>query len=204
MQRTMWILGLSLLGLAMLGLGAAASAGDKKKDDKKDAGGPPKVELGPEHQFLASLVGTWDAKARMFIDPKKPAMELTGTMTRTMVLDGHYLQETYKGQLFGNAFTGMGMVGFDQNQKRYFTAWFDSMSTNMIHLQGEYDAKKKTLTFLGTDFEPNTKKKMKARDVLRITGPDTQVFEMYRQPQDSPDEFKVMEITYTRKKGEKK
>src|SRR5687767_10071344 len=101
MQRVLSVFGLTLISLAMLSLAAATSAGDKKKDDKKDVGPIGKVELGPEHKVLESLVGAWEAKVKMFIDPKKPAMESTGTMTRKMVLGGNYLQESYQGDIFG-------------------------------------------------------------------------------------------------------
>ena len=78
------------------------------------------------------------------------------------------------------------------------------MSTTMMQLHGTYDAAKKTFTMVGDDYDPSTKKKMKARDVLKITGADTQTWEMFRQPDGAPAEFKAMEITYTRKQAEKK
>ncbi|MSQ93356.1 MAG: DUF1579 domain-containing protein [Gemmataceae bacterium] len=46
--------------------------------------------------------------------------------------------------------------------------------------------------------------KMKARDVLKIVSANEQTFEMFRQPEGAPDEFKVMEINYLRKKDVKK
>ena len=45
---------------------------------------------------------------------------------------------------------------------------------------------------------------MKARDVLKIVSANEQTFEMFRQPEGAPDEFKVMEINYLRKKDVKK
>lgn len=187
------VLAVLILGIACIG----SEAGDKKKEFT-----PPKVSLGPEHKVLETFVGEWDAKVTMFVSPTK-TIESKGVLTRKMILDGHYLQESFTGTLFGSKINGMAIVGFDQNEQKFFTIWIDSLSTNAIYLKGDYNPLKKTLTLIGTDFEPNEKKKMKARDVLRITGPDTQVFEMYRQPQGAPEEFKAMEVYYTRRKSDK-
>src|SRR5438445_6430837 len=93
-------------------LAMPATAGDKKKE----GGGPPQPERGPEHKVLESLVGVFDAKVRLFVDPKAPAQESKGVMTRKMILGGNFLQESYKGEFFGKPFTGLGIVGFDGNQ----------------------------------------------------------------------------------------
>jgi hypothetical protein len=175
-------------------LAAPLGAGDKKKD----AGGPPKVVLGPEHKVLESLTGAFQADVKFFFpDPTKPTLT-KGTLSRKMILGGNYLQETFTGEFFGSKFNGIGIIGFDQVKKKYTTAWVDSMSTSMMLLEGTYDAEKKTLTSTGDDFDPMTKKKMQARDVLKIVSADTQTFEMFRHPEGEKEAFKVMEITYTR------
>jgi hypothetical protein len=73
------------------------------------------------------------------------------------------------------------------------------MSTSTSVTYGTYDAQTKTFTSVGEDFD-RTGKKMKSRDVLKIVSDTEQLFEMYRQPEGAPAGFKVMEITYKRKK----
>ncbi len=189
---------LSLASFLVLGVGLAlpADAGDQKKD----ADGPPKVERGPEHKVLESLTGTFVADVKFYFpDPTKPTTS-KGIMTRKMILGGNFLQENFSGEFFGSKFAGMGVVGFDGNKKKFVTSWVDSMSTSMMLLEGTYNPDKKTLTSVGDDYEPNEKKKMKARDVLKIVSADVQTFEMYRLPEGADKEIKIMDITYTRKK----
>jgi hypothetical protein len=157
-----------------------------------------------DHKFLQSLVGTYDAKVKFFMEPGKDPVEGKGTMNRKMILDGNYLQESFQGEFFGKPFKGMGIIGYDNNTKRYTNVWFDTMATTMSQLHGFYDADKKVFIMLGEDIDPETKKKMKARDVLKITGPDTQTFEMFRLVEGAKAEMQMMEITYTRKGGDKK
>jgi hypothetical protein len=159
----------------------------------------PVPKTGPEHQVLASLAGTYEAKAKAYFDPKSP-MESTGVMKRQMILDGRFMQEDYQGNMVGQNFRGMALVGFDVKKKKYVTAWVDSLSTSIMITEGTYDAATKTLTSIGEDFDPGTGQKMKGRDVLKIVDADTQTFEMYRQPASSDKEFKVLEIVYKRKK----
>jgi Protein of unknown function (DUF1579) len=169
-------------------------AGDKKKDE-----GPGKVERGPERKVLESLVGTFDAQVKVYFpDPTKPTAT-TGVMTRTMILGGNFLQESFSGEFFGSKFTGLGIVGFDPIKKKYMGTWCDSMSPMIMIMEGTYDPDQKTLTSVGDDIEPNSKKKMKARDVLKIVSADSQTFEMFRLPEGEKKELKLMDITYTRR-----
>jgi hypothetical protein len=154
---------------------------------------------GPEHKLLASLEGTFDAKVKSWFGPGEPT-ESTGVMKRQMILDGRYLQEHYDGKLLDKSFRGMAIVGFDARKKKYVNAWVDSLSTSIATMEGTYDQKTKTLTTFGEDYAPGTDKKMKSRDVLKIVDADTQLFEMYRQPEGESKEFKVLEITYRRRK----
>lgn len=187
----------SVLCLLALVIGVPANAGDKKS---KDSGGPPKVERGPEHKVLESLAGTYDADVKFFFpDPTKPTVS-KGVMVRKMILDGNFLQESFSGEFFGTKFVGLGIVGYDKNKKKFTSTWHDSMSTSMMLMEGTYDPDKKTLTSQGEDYEPTAKKKMKARDVLKIVSAEVQAFEMFRLPEGEKAEIKIMEITYTRKK----
>jgi hypothetical protein len=164
------------------------------------AGAQHKIELGPEHQLLESLTGTFDADVKAyFLDAKKPKTS-KGVLTRTMILGGNFLQESLTGEFFGSKFIGLGIVGFDQNKQKYVNTWCDSLSTTLMLTEGIYHEDRKTITYLGEDIEPNTKKKMKTRDVLKIISADSQTYEMFRLPAGEKTEVKIMEIHYTRKK----
>jgi hypothetical protein len=180
-----------------LALAVPGGVGEKKKD----AGFPP-VERGLEHKVLESLVGTWDARIKHYVNPDKPA-EYKGVMTRTMILGGNFLQESFQGEFAGKKFAGLGIIGFDYNKDKFTTTWHDSMSTSMTLTLGVFDSRKKTLTSTGEEFEPNTKKTMKVRDVLKIISADEQVLEMYRRPAGEKEDYKIMEVRYTRRPAEK-
>lgn len=175
-------------------LAAAPSFAQDKKDD-------PLAKLpqpGAEHALLAKLEGTWDSKVKAWFGAGK-AEESTGIMVRKMILDGRYLEERYSGTVMGKPFKGLGVFGYDLDQKKYFMTWMDNFGTGLMVNYGTYDAKTRTWTYVGEDDNPQFEGKVKTRDVLRMITDNEMVFEMYRTPVSTGKEFKIMEITYTRK-----
>jgi hypothetical protein len=153
---------------------------------------------GPQHQQLASTAGSYDMKVKGWHDPKQPPSEDTGTATRTMSLDGRVLVEEVTSTMMGMPFNGHGMMGYDNVSGKYWSTWNDSMSTGLMVSQGTCDPTGKTCTFTGTWNDPVKKGPLKSRMTTKWTSPTTEVFEMYGPGKDGK-EFKMMEITYTKK-----
>jgi hypothetical protein len=152
---------------------------------------------GAPHKALAATVGTYDVKAKSWPAPGAPAMEEAGTATRSMALDGRVLVEEFKGSMMGAPFTGHGMRGYDNVTGKHWSTWMDSMSTGLMLSEGTCDAKN-VCTFTGSWNDAVKKAPVKARMTSRWTSPTTEVFEMYG-PDRTGKEFKMMELTYTKK-----
>ena len=153
---------------------------------------------GSPHQALASSVGSYDLKIRSWHAPGAPAMEDTGTATRTMALGGRVLVEDVKSSMMGMPYTGHAMMGFDNVTGKYWSTWNDSMSTGIMVNEGTCDAQAKACSFTGSWNDPIKKTPVKARMTTRWTNPTTEVFELYAPGKDG-QEMKMMEITYTKK-----
>jgi len=152
---------------------------------------------GAPHQALAASAGNYDLKLRSWQAAGAPAMEETGTATRSMTLDGRVLVEDVSSSMMGSPFTGHGMMGYDNVTGKYWSTWNDSMSTGLMVSEGTCDAQK-SCTFIGHWNDPVKKTPVKARMTTRWTSPTVQVFEMYAPGKDGK-EFKMMEITYTKR-----
>jgi hypothetical protein len=153
---------------------------------------------GGPHQAMATAVGSYDLKIRTWHEPGGPAMEDTGTATRTMALGGRVLVEEVKSSMMGMPFTGHAMMGFDNVTGKYWTTWNDSMSTGIMVTEGTCDADHKACAFTGSWNDPVKKGRVTARMTTRWTSPTTEVFEMHAPGRDGR-EMKMMEITYTKK-----
>jgi len=152
---------------------------------------------GAPHQWMASTTGVYDIKTRSWMEPGGPAIEDSGTATRTMMLDGRVLVEVMSSTMMGTPFTGHLLTGYDNVSGEYWSVWMDSMSTGMMASKGSCNDQK-VCTFTGSWNDPIKKGPVEARTTSRWTSPTTEIFEMYGPDKDGK-EMKMMEITYTKK-----
>ncbi len=153
---------------------------------------------GAPHQTLASSAGSYDLKIKSWHEAGGPAMEDTGTATRTMTLGGRVIVEDVSSSMMGMSYTGHGMMGYDNVTGKYWSTWNDSMSTGVMVSEGTCDAQGKSCTMTGSWIDPIKKTPVKARMTTQWPSPTTEIFEMYGPGKDGK-EMKMMEITYTKK-----
>lgn len=197
----------SLAVACLLGLGATYAA-DVKPDTKPAAPAlPPGVtpemmqsmmaamQPGPKHAELAKQVGEWDADVEHYM-PGMPVEKSKGSAKVTMVMNGRFLREDFKGTMMGQPFDGMMLLGYDNNLKRYDSTWIDSMGTGMMvtHSKGDNSDE-----LSGEFYCPMVKKEITARLVTKVVNDDMHIFEMHAPGPDGKEAL-MMRITYNRKK----
>lgn len=153
--------------------------------------------VGPQHEWMATQVGTFDVAITSWMDPSAPPMESTGVAIRTMHMDGRILEEEFQGDMMGIPFTGLSRNGYDNVSGKYWSTWTDSMSTGIMLSEGECD-ENHTCTYVGTYNDPIKGGPVTNRYVVEWRSPDEQVFAMYGPGHDGT-EMKMMEMTYTRR-----
>jgi hypothetical protein len=153
---------------------------------------------GAPHKGLASMVGSWIARIKCWMEPNKPPMEWTGISEQKMVLGGRFLQQEFTGEMMGSPFTGFGITGYDNHTRKYVSTWIDSMGTAILFFEGTASADGKTIT-QESHYDDPVKGPMKWRSVTRIVDDNTHVFEMFDIDNMGKEE-RTMEIAYTRKR----
>jgi Protein of unknown function (DUF1579) len=157
------------------------------------------VQATAEHKILASEEGTWDATVKSFEGgPNSEPAVSKGTEVNTLLPGGLWLISKFEGEFGGVKFEGHGQFGFDPYKKKYIGTWVDSMMPTMSVLEGEYDAKTKTMTYAGEGTGPDGKSKYMQRMVTTTKDDGSRVFTLYMKM--DKDEMKVLEITYTKRK----
>jgi hypothetical protein len=202
---------IALIVLAAAMAGQASAQGKQAKGQEQSAVNPETQEMmkkwmdaaspGEPHKVLEHFIGKWDTACKMWMEgPGKPPSETKGTSEVKWILGGRYTHEELKSQMMGMPHIGMGITGYDNFKKQYVGFWIDNMSTAMFNTLGDFDASKKVLTAIGKMDEPMTGEKDKlVKYVVQIIDKDKHVFSVYDLP-GTPNEYKVVEITYTRKK----
>jgi len=187
-------------------LGAALAVPAAAQDKKKAADEKAAMEAwqkamtpGDGQKKLEPLVGTFDAKVRMWMDPSRPPDDSTGTSVNTWVLGDRFVQTKYEGVFLGEAFNGVGYTGYDNVTKKYEGTWMDTGSTAIMTSTGSIDGAGKVLTMKATTSDPATGKVTTADQKITIVDNDHHTIEMWGKAPDGKN-FRMMEIQYTRKK----
>jgi hypothetical protein len=193
---------LAIVAALAAGLASAAAAQDKKKaaDEKAAMEAWQKAMTpGDGQKKLEPLVGTFDAKVRMWMDPSRPPDDSAGTSVNTWVLGDRFVQTRYEGVFLGEAFNGVGYTGYDNVMKKYQGTWMDTGSTAIMTSVGSIDAAGKVITMKATTSDPATGKVTTSDQKITIADNDHHTIEMWGKGPDGKT-FKMMEIQYTRKK----
>ena len=201
-MKTLGLKGTLVLGIAAGFLTASfaddkKSAADKKPDPKQLQELYKKFATpGKPHQHFKRLVGRWNCEMKMF-SPQPSTSK--GSATFQVIMGGRYMQQRFRAKMQGQSFQGMGITGYDNAKKKYVGIWVDNMGTGIMSVEGTYDAKKQTLTEIGTSSSPTGT--MKMRMTSHYIDKDKFLFTMYLTIPNG--ERKLMEITYTRAKSKK-
>jgi len=154
---------------------------------------------GAPHKYLDQFAGKWETTMRMWMGPTSTPIENKGSAESRWILDGRFLLEESSAQMMGMPYRGMLFMGYDNFKKKYVISYADNMSTAIFSASGDMDAGGKVMTLYGRMDEPMTGEKDKlVKYITRILSKDKYVLEAYDLV-GTPNEFKAMEITYTRK-----
>lgn len=153
------------------------------------------AKVGPEHKRLQRLVGKWNAKVTSYCPTADKPEVSEGTAEFKSVLGGRFVVEHFQTTLQGKPYEGLGVLGYDNAQKKYTGAWIDNMGTGIMHTKGEWDEATKTSTETGEMISPMGPMKMKM--VTKVVDDDKFTYTMYWLGPDG-GENKMMEIVYTR------
>lgn len=154
---------------------------------------------GPNHEYLNYMVGKWQCSLKIWQPGTSEPMVSTGSCENKWIFAKRYVITEYKGDFMGEPFSGAGVTGYDNINKRFFASWLDSMSTGMITDFGSYDASSKTFTYTGQYKKP-TGEQLKTKTVIKVVAADRFVWTMY-QGENASDMAKHMEIVYERDNG---
>jgi Protein of unknown function (DUF1579) len=161
---------------------------------------PPVAKPTAEHRLLAEDVGTWDATVKSWMrGPDSEPTVSQGVEVVKLMPGGLWAQSEFDGKFGDQEFHGCGATGYDTKKRKYVGTWVDSMSTEIMVMEGDYDPATRTLTTYAKGTDPSGKA-YDAKMTGKHEGDDTRVFTMSIKSDESKGEYvKMMEITYKRR-----
>ena len=187
----MWrrILPLVMLALPVVAPRPVAGQEMEEMAAMMEAGTP-----GEMHELLGKTVGTWNVTVKVYMDPSAPPMEMTGTATVEMIMDGRFVAEHVEGAMMDMPFRGLGITGYNNTAERFESTWLDNMATTLYTYTGMLDGEKIVLT--GSYQDPMSGESVTQRSVLTFIDDDHYMVQNYETR--GGQEALGMEIHYIR------
>ncbi len=200
MKKLFWMFMVGVLAVSGTQVVLAEDAASKMPGmDEKMAEAMKLMMPGDGHRKLDALVGNFKAKTTMWMDAAAVPQVSEATSENKWILDGRFLQQTYKGEFMGKPFEGMGIIGYDNVGKEYVSIWLDNIATGVMKSTGQYDEATKTFSEEGTFSCPLTgKNNNKHKAVTKLVDADHHTFEMWHDDVKTGKNYKAMQISYER------
>lgn len=157
------------------------------------------ISASPQHIEMAREVGTWDAETKFWMTPGGEPTTSKAVETNKMFGD-FWLLSHFKGDIAGAPFEGRMQLGYDPVEKKYVGTWIDTMTPYVSRLSGDYDVKNHTLTLVAKARDPQSGEIKTSTLISKYVDSDTKEFTMHDGGPDAKDPFKMMQITYKRRK----
>jgi hypothetical protein len=188
----------TVLAMGALTMALAAQAEDKKAEmDPQTMMAMQQAAMpGEHHEHMKALTGEFTYTMSWWMAPGTDPLTSEGKRSAKMIMDGHFLEETYAGMFMGEAFVGRGTMGYDNMAKQYVFTWIDNMTTAIMTSHGTC-SKDGGWELKGSSLDPMTGKMVESRSTLTMPDKDTMVMKMYMPGQDGK-EFMMGEITCKR------
>ena len=154
---------------------------------------------GEPHRRLADKAGVWTYTADFRAAPGAEPEEFEGTTEIQAILGGRYTLEKVNGQFMDQPFNAIGIFGFDNLTQTYVGAWADNLGTGIMRYEGTASDDGSTIHWVGDAPDLLNGKYVKSRSTDRTIDDDHSVLTFYAMTPDG-EEFKSMELRYTRRK----
>jgi hypothetical protein len=154
---------------------------------------------GDYQKRLEPMIGSFDVRVLIWVDPGKPPIESSASAVSVWVLGNRFVQTMLVGGPSADAFNAIGYIGYDNAAKQYQAAWMDDGSTAMTLYTGGFSADGKSATVKASVTNASTGKPtpLELRMSLGANGGHvTQLWGMGF----GTKMFKMMELQYTRTK----
>lgn len=156
---------------------------------------------GEPHDLLATTVGIWDVKIRIWSDPDpeaEPASETEGTAEGRWILGDRFVETVYEGEVLDRPFEALKIEGYDKAIEKYVSTWRDNLGTYTLVFEGECEDSCSERTMDGTFTDPVSKQLFRIKGVTTIEDEDGYTYESFVVTPNGK-EFKNMELEARRR-----
>lgn len=199
-----WGVGAVVGAAAVVAFGAGTIVGASERQPEMEEMDPDAMMAAMEaanaltehHAGFEAIAGVWDGvlSAEM---PNGDAWESKGVMTNEIIMGGRFVRGTWQGEMMGEPFTGISLMGYSAIEGEYQSVWYDSTANQVNYYTGTVDANGATI-MMGTQTDPMTGVTLETKDVMSMQDDDH--MSMVRTYVTPAGEMPGFTIKYTRRK----
>src|SRR5438105_15003552 len=104
---------------------------------------------GDQHRWLEGLVGEWDYRLKLWLDPGETPSRSIGSAEAKWTMSERFLQIEFQGTLLDAGFSSLWTLGYDNAKRAYTSCYLDNRSTGFFLAEGNADADGETLRLFG-------------------------------------------------------
>ncbi len=153
---------------------------------------------GESHKLLERFAGNWDVRITFWSSPDAAPQDSHGSSTLSWILGDRFLKEDFHGDVLGESYQGLGLMGYDAAARRFMTVWLDSLNTVIAVQQGSYSPESSTFELTGEIYDPLLGRNKKTRSEIKVISPDQYSVTMIDAAPNGAA-FKSLEILYSRR-----
>ena len=154
---------------------------------------------GESHKLLQGFAGAWDVTITFWSSPNAAPQDSHGTSTLSWILGDRFLKEDFHGDVMGESYQGLGLMGYDAAARRFMTVWLDSLNTAIAVQQGSYSPDSSTFELAGEVYDPLLGRNKKTRSEIKVISPSQYSVTMTDTAPNGAS-FKSLEIVYSRQR----
>jgi hypothetical protein len=156
---------------------------------------------GASHEVLKTFVGEWNVAVVSWGSPDANPERSTARSSINWILGYRYLREKYKSLEMGPRYEGLGFLGYDAGAQVYSSVWMDSLNTSIATSKGVFNPETAAFAMKGEVYDPLLGRMKETRTLMQILSPDSYKVTMVDRTARGED-FKSLELTYTRLRGD--
>jgi len=154
---------------------------------------------GDYQKRLEPMIGSFDVRVLIWVDPGKPPTESSASAVSAWVLGNRFVQTMLVGGPSSETFNAIGYIGYDNATRQYQAAWMDDGSTAMTLYTGGFSADGKSATMKASITNASTGKPMPLELRMSLGANGGHVTQLWGMGLGTKM-FKMMELQYTRTK----
>jgi len=154
------------------------------------------ADPGESRKVLLALAGHWITSSKSWSVAGEPTVT-PGTVDARLILDGRFLEQNFSSTMMAKPITGIGILGYDDEKKKFVATWLDSRSNGIRRGEGTLDAAGKVLAMKWSATGKGAGGPTATTAIQRFESDSRRVSEFYEKGADGKDR-QFLEIVYTR------